>query len=246
LALWLLGYPEAALKEADDAINYARDIGQTASFLYAVTRIAWFHLVVSNYVKAAEQIRELMTLAEEMEGSYWTAAGMMLQGCLFALTGKGSTAINQITSGIAMSRLQGSHLLRMPWYHSCMARAHVELGQPDDARRCISNAITAMENTKETWQESDIYRIAGELALMWPKPDVIGAQVHFGRALAIARKQQAKSWELRAATSMARLWCHQGKRDEARDLLGSVHSWFTEGFETRDLGDAKALLDELA
>ena len=183
LALWLLGYPEAALKEADKAINYARDIGQTASFLYAVTRIAWFHLVVSNYAKAAEQIQELMTLAEEMEGSYWTAAGMMLQGCLFALTGKGSTAIKQITSGIAVSRLQGSNLLRMPWYLSCMARAHVELGQLDDAGRCISDAITAMETTKEAWQESEIYRIAGELALMSPKPDVAKAQVHFGRAL---------------------------------------------------------------
>jgi class 3 adenylate cyclase/tetratricopeptide (TPR) repeat protein len=106
LALWLLGFPETALKEADGALNYARDLGQTASFLYASTRIAWLHLVVGNFAVAAAQIQELMTMAEEVEGSYWTAAGMMLQGCLFALTGKGSSAINVIISGMAASRLR--------------------------------------------------------------------------------------------------------------------------------------------
>jgi class 3 adenylate cyclase/predicted ATPase len=246
LALWLLGYPDAALKEADDALKYARDIGQTASFLYAVTRIAWFHLVVGHCATAAAQIQELNTIAKEgMEGSYWTAAGMMLQGCLFALTGKGSIAIQTITSGMAASRLRGLHLLRMPWYFSCMAKAHVELGQIDEARRCIGEAIRAMETTKEAWSEAELHRIAGDIALVSPKPDAAKAQIHFHRALAVARKRQAKSWELRAATSMARLWHYQGKRDQARDLLASVYGWFTEGFDTFDLKEAKALLDEL-
>ena len=245
LALWILGYPDAALKEADNALNYARDIGQTASFLYGVTRIAWFQLVVGNYTKAAGLIQQLMTIAEEMEGSYWTAAGMMLQGCLFAFTGKGSTAIPMITSGIAASRLRGCNLLRMPWYLSCMAKAHVELGQLDEAWRCIGDAMTAMETTKETWQESEIHRIAGDLALMSPKPDVAKVQEHFDRALAVARQQQAKTWELRAATSMAQLLRFQGKPDRARDLLASVYGWFTEGFETPDLKNAEALLGEL-
>jgi DNA-binding winged helix-turn-helix (wHTH) protein/predicted ATPase len=246
LALWLLGYPEAALKEANEALSYARDLGQVASFLYAVTRVAWFHLVVRDYSKAAEQIQELMDLAQDMEGSYWTAAGRMLQGCLFALTSKGSAAISHITSGIAISRLQGANLLRMPWYLSCMATAYIELGQLDEAGRCITDAIAAMETTKETWQESEIYRMAGELALISPTPDRTKAEIHFGRALAIARQQQAKSWELRAAASMARLWMDQGKRNEARDLLGAVYGWFTDGFESHDLKDARALLDKLA
>ena len=91
----------------------------------------------------------------------------------------------------------------------------------------------------------ELHRIAGDISLVWPKPDAAKAQLHFDRALAVARKRQAKSWELRAATSMARLWRYQGKRDRARDLLASVYGWFTDGFDTSDLKEAKALLDEL-
>ena len=136
LALWLLGYPAAAQKDAEDAIELAQAVGQTATFLYTLTRIAWFHLVIGNYATAAAQIQQLMAIAADMEGSYWTAAGTMLQGCLFALTGRaGASAIEMITSGIAASRLTGSNLLRMPWYLSCLAKAHVGLGQIDEAKR---------------------------------------------------------------------------------------------------------------
>ena len=106
--------------------------------------------------------------------------------------------------------------------------------------------ITAVETTNERWFEADVYRIAGNIALKTPKPDAAKAEAYFERALAVARKQQAKSWELRAAMSMARLWRDQGKRDEARALLAPVYGWFTEGFDTRDLKEAKSLLDELA
>ena len=105
--------------------------------------------------------------------------------------------------------------------------------------------MTAMETTKERWCEAEVHRIAGEIALKSPEPDAAKAQAYFERALAVARQQQAKSWELRAAMSMARLWRDQGKRDEARDLLAPVYGWFTEGFDTLDLKEAKALLDEL-
>ena len=118
LAIWLLGYPEAALKDAEDAISLARNIGQTGTFLYTLTRIAWFRLVIGDYAAAAAQIRELMSAAADVEGSYWTAAGMMLQGCLLALTGESAPAIEMITAGIAASRLTGWNLLRMPWYLS--------------------------------------------------------------------------------------------------------------------------------
>jgi predicted ATPase len=105
--------------------------------------------------------------------------------------------------------------------------------------------MTAVRTTKERWREADICHIAGEIALKSSEPDAAKAESHFERALAVARAQQAKSWELRAAMSMARLWSDQGKRDEARDLLAPVYGWFTEGFDTLDLKEAKALLDEL-
>ena len=106
--------------------------------------------------------------------------------------------------------------------------------------------MTAIETTKERWFEAETNRIAGEIALMTPKPDAAKAEAYFERALEVARKQQAKSWELRAAISMARLWRSQGKREQARELLAPVYGWFTEGFDTRDLKEAKALLEELA
>jgi predicted ATPase len=102
------------------------------------------------------------------------------------------------------------------------------------------------KRTKETWCEAEVHRIAGEIALKSPEPDKAKAEAYFARALAVARQQQAKSWELRAAMSMARLWRDQGKRDAARDLLAPVYGWFTEGFDTRDLKEAKGLLDQLA
>ena len=134
----------------------------------------------------------------------------------------------------------------MPWYLSYLARAYAELRQFDDAWRCIGEAMAAVETTKERWCEAEIHRMAGEIALMSPEPDAAKAEAYFERALAVARKQQAKSWELRAAMSMARLLRDQGKRQEARDLLAPVYGWFTEGFDTLDLKEAKALFDALA
>ena len=127
-----------------------------------------------------------------------------------------------------------------------LASAYAELGQFDDAWRCIGEAMTAMETTKERWCEAEVNRIAGEIALKSPEPDAAKAEAYFERALAVARQQQAKSWELRAAMSLARLWRDQGKVQQARELLAPVYGWFTEGFDTRDLKEAKALLEELA
>ena len=126
-----------------------------------------------------------------------------------------------------------------------LARAHAELRQFEEAWRCVGEAITLVETTKEKWCEAEIHRTAGEIALMSPDPDAAKAEAHFERALTVARSQQAKSWELRAATSLARLWLEHGRRDEARDLLSPVYGWFTEGFDMLDLKDAKTLLNEL-
>ena len=130
--------------------------------------------------------------------------------------------------------------LCLPFYLPRLARAHAELGQFEEAWRCIGEAMTAVETTKEKWCEAEVHRMAGEIALKSPEPDAAKAEAYFERALSVARAQQAKSWELRAATSLARLWRDQGKRQQARDLLAPVYGWFTEGFDTLDLKEAKA------
>jgi predicted ATPase len=134
----------------------------------------------------------------------------------------------------------------MPLWLSYLTRANAEIGQFDEARRCIDEAMTAMETAKERWCEAEVNRIAGEFALLSREPDLVKVEAHFEHALAVAREQQAKSWELRAAMSMARLWRDQGRRSQARHLLAPIYGWFTEGFDTLDLKQAKVLLDELA
>ena len=150
-----------------------------------------------------------------------------------------------ITSGITAWRSTGA-TFHLPSWLSYLAAAHAELGQLDEALRCIGEATSMIETTKERWYEAEVNRVAGEIALKAPKPDAAKAEAYFERALSVARLQQAKSLELRAAMSMARLWRDQGKRDEARELLAPVYGWFTEGFDTLDLKEAKALLEELA
>jgi predicted ATPase len=126
-----------------------------------------------------------------------------------------------------------------------LASAYAELGQFDEAWRCIGKAMAHVETTKERRWEAEVNRTIGEIALISPEPDAAKAEAYFERALAIARAHQAKSWELRAAMSMARLWRDQGKRQQAHDLLAPVYGWFTEGFDTLDLKEAKALLEQL-
>ena len=170
---------------------------------------------------------------------------MMQQGCLLALTGKALDAVQTITSGVAAMQSTGTTMW-MPLWLSYLTRANAEIGQFDDARRCIGEAMAAVETAKERWCEAEVNRIGGEIALLSPEPDLAIAEAYFARALAVAREQQAKSWELRAAMSMARLWRDQGKPQQARrDLLAPVYGWFTEGFDTRDLKEAKDLLGVL-
>jgi predicted ATPase len=161
------------------------------------------------------------------------------------MTDKAADAVQIITSAIDTARSTGATLWT-PLHLSHLARAFAVLGKFDDAWRCVGEAMTAMATTKETWWEAELNRVAGEIALKSPEPDAAKAEVYFERALAVASQQQAKSWELRAAMSLARLWRDQGRPQQARELLAPVYGWFTEGFDTRDLKEAKALLEELA
>jgi predicted ATPase len=134
----------------------------------------------------------------------------------------------------------------MPLWLSYLARANAEIGQFDAATRCIGETMAAVETAKESWCEAEVHRIAGEIALKSPKPDAAKAEAYFNHALTVARAQEARSWELRAAMSMARLWRDQGKPQPALELLVPIYGWFTQGFDTRDLREAKALLDALS
>jgi predicted ATPase len=240
-ALWLLGYPDAALRDANDAREKAHQTSQAAALMIALNITS--PVYCGNYAAAKAQADELIALAGKKGALFWKAAGMMQRGVVLALTGKASNAVQTITAAIAARRSSGS-TLGMPWQLSCLARAYAELGQFDDAHRCIREAMTAVETTKEKWCEAEVNRVAGEITLM--SPDTAKAGAYFERAFAVARHQQAKSWELRASISLARLWRDQGKVQQARELLAPVYGWFTEGFDTLDLKEAKALLEELA
>ena len=243
-AIWFLGHPEAALADSDQAILDAREIGQAATLMYALLHASFTYIHCGNYATATAVLNEVTALAGEKGALFWEAHGTAQQGCLFGLTGKASNAIQMLTSGITAFRSTGSD----SWISarlSYLAKAYADLGQFDEASRYIGEAMMTVDTTKERWWEANIYRMAGEITLMSPEPDATKAQAYFERALSVARAQQAKSWELRAATSMARLWRDQGKPQQARELLAPIYGWFTEGFDTLDLKQAKGLLAEL-
>jgi predicted ATPase len=243
--VWLLGYPAASLNDAERALKNARETGQATTLMYVLFQFAFDHLQCGNYAAANAAVDELIALADEKGTPYFKALGTAARGWLFARIGKASDAIRAIASGMASLRSAGTSLYE-PVHLWHLALAYAELGQPDDARRCINDAIEKVQRSNEKMSEAEVNRIAGEIALKSVTPDTEKAEKYFDRALAVARQQQTKSWELRAAMSLARLWHSQGKVEQARELLAPVYGWFTEGFDTLDLREAKALLAELA
>jgi predicted ATPase len=222
----------------------ARETGQVASLMIALHWTGAPLILCGNYSRATALTHELCASADEKNAPFWRVNGTLNQGFLFALTGDASNAVQMITSGITALRLMG-FTLGTPWWLSYLAIAHAELGQFDDAWRCVGETMSTIETTKERWFEAEANRIAGKIALKSPKPDAVKAEAYFERALFVARQQQAKSWELRAAMSMARLWRSQDKPQQAHKQLAPVYGWFTEGFDTLDLKEAKVLLEEL-
>jgi predicted ATPase len=217
-ASWMLGYPEAALADIEKALGEAREIGHGATLMYVLTFIPLTLIQCGNYAAAKPLVHEAIAFAEEKGALNWKAYGIMTRGVLTVLTGKTSDAVSMIADGIAAWRSLGAKLFT-PLYLSYLSKAYAESGQFGDAWRCIGEAINAAEITKESWWASDTHRIAGEIVLKSPEPDAAKAEAYFDRALAVARQQQAKSWELRAANSLARLWRDQGKVQQARELL---------------------------
>jgi predicted ATPase len=243
-ALWLLGYPQAVLADVDRAVDAARHSGQVAALMYALVYCSWPCAWTGNDVAAEDLLREAVALAEKTGATMWKGQGSALLGCVLALRGSAAEAVAAITSGLADERATGTTLWQ-PLIVGYLAKAHVDLGQFDEVWHWIGEAMASAESTKEKWAEAEIHRVAGEIALRSPVPDAARAESFFNTSLAIAGRQQAKSWELRTATSYARLMRTQGRLRDAYDLLASVYGWFTEGFDTADLKEAKGLLNEL-
>jgi predicted ATPase len=210
-AFWLLGYPDRARADFEGALANAREVGHAVTLIYALTNAALLHIQLGNYQEASSFDNELVVLAEQTDGPFWKAVGIGHRGCIFSLTGKPSLAVEAITSALTMLRSTGATFW-ITMYLPHLAKAYAGSAQFDDAWRCIREVSTLIETTKDRPWEAEVQRTAGEIALKSPEPNAVKAEGCFRRALAVARQQQAKSWELRAAMSMARLWRDQAKR----------------------------------
>jgi predicted ATPase len=242
ILMWLLGYPDTAMKDVETALRLARDCKDATMLMYTLFHVCVPEILVGRDAAADAHGQEVLSLAEEKIAPQWRAGALIIRGC--TLSYKDPTAGAQlIQTGLAARASTGAVHLH-PFFLTQLASAYCRSENFEKARCCISEAFEAAEKTKEKWAEAEIHLKAGELALRLRQTEE--AQRRFVRSISIAREQGSKSWELRAAMSMARLWHEQGKRDEARDLLAPVYGWFTEGFDTVDLRQAKTLLDELA
>jgi len=186
-----------------------------------------------------------MALATAHGVAHRVAQGRILQGWALAMQGDAATGVAQITQGWEEVQRLGQQLYR-PYQLALLAEAYGQAGQPEAGLTCLAEAVTQVAATEERWWEAEVYRLQGELLLRLPRPALPQATACLHQALDVARRQQARALELRAALSLSRLWQQQGKRAEAYALLAPIYGWFTEGFDTADLQDAKALLDALA
>jgi predicted ATPase len=240
----MLGYPEAALADAVQAMSHSRAIGHAVTLINTLCLSGRTNVYCGNYTTARAELTEGIALSGEKSAMFWKAQATASLGVVSALIGEAIDAVSMIDAGIAMWRSTGA-TASLPFFQSYLAKAHATLGQFDEAQHHIDQAIATIESSGERVWAAEVQRIAGEVAQLSPRADATEAQTHFERALSLARHQQAKSWELRAAMSMARLWRDQGEARLARELLAPVYDWFTEGFDTLDLKEAKALLAEL-
>ena len=244
LVLCHLGYPERARVDVDEAVKGARDLGQAGTLVYAVGVGTLSEIHCGRFRLAEARVEELFALSEKYGLPFWRGFGELLRGCIFVATDRGDQATQLIGSGLSVLAATRMTLFS-PFGLTCLARAHAACGRVAEAQNALSKALDAVSNTNERWDEAEIHRTAGELAASRPHADPEMTESHFQQSLAIARRQEAKSFELRAAASLARLWRDKGRQDEARELLAPIFGWFTEGFDMPDLIEAKALLEEL-
>jgi len=245
LTLWLLGYPEHALARLHEALALAHALSHPYSLAYA----RWVAAMVSQCRRDVPDVYEhaeaAVALATEQGFPQWAATGTSLRGWALAMQGQGEAGVAQVRQGIAAWRATGS-ALNVPYYCTLLAEVCAHLGHTADGLQALAEAHTLVEQHEERWWEAEVHRLRGVLLLRQPGTPQAEAETCFQQALDVSRRQQAKSLELRAATSLARLWQQQGKRQEAYDLLTPIYGWFTEGFDTADLQEAKVLREALA
>jgi predicted ATPase len=243
LLLWLLGYPDQALARVHDALTFVHELSPPYSLAYARCWAAYVYQFRWDVPAVHEQAEAAVALSIEQDFPFWAAAGTILRGWALAMQGQGEVGMAQVRQGIAAYRATGAALL-VPYYCTLLADVFAHLGCPEDGLQALAEALTLVEQHEERWWEAEVYRLRGVLLLRQTMPQE-AAETWLQRALDIARRQEAKSLELRAAMSLSRLWQQQGKQAEARELLAPIYGWFTEGFDTADLQEAKALLEEL-
>jgi predicted ATPase len=243
-ALWYLGSPGQGLARSQEAVMLAQQSAYPVSVGFALGHAAIFHQFRREVGATQERAEAAILLAKEQGFRVWMAIGSILRGWALAQQGQAQEGIEQIHQGLMARRATGSALLR-PYFLALLAEAHGIMRQPAAGLTVLTEALILTETTGEREYEAELHRLRGELLLQQSLDNQAEAETCFHHALDIARNQQAKSFELRTATSLARLWQQQGKREEARQLLGDIYHWFTEGFDTADLKDAKALLEAL-
>ncbi len=228
LTLWHLGYPDQAVEESYRSITLAQDGAHPFSQAYALFVSAWVHHLRRDVSATQTQAEAAIRLATEQELPYWAALSGLMRGWSLALQGEGTG-----------QKMSGTLLLSM------LAEAYGRNGQREAEQTVLTEALELVDENDERAYDARVYQLQGELSLQGKEAQFEEAEASLQKALNVARQQEAKSFELRAATSLARLWQRQGKTTEAHELLTPVYNWFTEGFDTADLKDAKALLAEL-
>jgi predicted ATPase len=243
--LWSLGYPDQGLTRSVEGVTLAHQRVHPLSLAFALAGAVGCHQLRREVRATQEQAEAVLLLATNQGFPYWMAVAGIQRGWALAHQGQAHTGIAQLHQGLRAYHAIEAAILR-PYWLALLAEAHGALGEPQAGLTALTEALTLVDSSGERFYEPELYRLKGHLLLQLSSDNSTEAESCFHHAITIARSQHAKSWELRTATSLARLWQQQGKRQEAHDLLAPVYNWFTEGFDTADLKDAKALLDELA
>ena len=243
--LWVLGHSDQSLTKSRRALALAQDLSHSFSLAYALDFAAFLHRLRREEQAAQEQADAAMTLSTGQGFPLWLAIAMILRGGTLAARGQAAEGMAQIRQGLATYQATGAEVGR-PYFLALLAEGSATGGPAEERMSILEEALAAVRKTGERWYEAELYRLKGELVLVRRAHDVVEAETCFQQALDIARRQQARALELRAAMSLGRLWQQQGKSREAHDLLAPVYEWFTEGLDTADLQEAKALLEALA
>jgi predicted ATPase len=243
--LWLLGYPDQALERGNEALALAQGLSQPHSLAFAKIFVGFLHQVRGDVPAAQENTESLIALCAEYGLTNWLAHATMFRGWAMAEQGRTQEGIAQIQEALANTHAPGWSEIYRSYYLSLLAEACGEAGRLDEGLSALTEALASADEHENRHYEAEMHRLKGELLLKQDDSNAAAAQNCFERAVEIARRQSAKSLELRATMSLARLLAKEGRREEARVTLAEIYNWFTEGFDTADLKNAKALLDEL-